>query len=83
MTGLWLLQLHIMLSQKGKREEESEGGKGGGGLLQSAATAAYKSYAPVRPRSVRPQFGRWSVDSVRFGGIVHVTSAQRWGEGVA
>ena len=38
---------------KGKRKEARVGG---GGLLQSAATAAYKSYAPVRP-----PFGRWSV----------------------
>ena len=50
MTGLWLLQLHIMLSQRGRGRKR---GRGGGGLLQSAATAAYKSYAPVRPR-VRP-----------------------------
>ena len=43
MTGLWLLQLHIMLSQKGR-------GRGGGGELLQSATAAYKSYAPARAR---------------------------------
>ena len=32
---------------KGKRKEAREGRTRGGGLLQSAATAAYKSYAPA------------------------------------